>query len=127
MSEISENELAGVVSVIAAVCHENNRAYCEAIGDFTIKPWEQTDDGIKQNAFQGVMFRLTNPLSSPKEMHANWMKDKIRAGWVYGPVKDANLLTHPCIVAYDALPQEQRVKDNLFMATVDSLRKVFGV
>lgn len=127
MSNINENEIAGTVTIIAAMCHEINRAYCEAIGDFSIKPWETTDQGIKANAYQGVMFRLTNPLSSPKDMHANWAKDKSRAGWVYGPVKDAEKMTHPCLVPYDQLPQEQRIKDNLFMATVDSMRKIFGV
>jgi len=126
-SSITEENVAVAVSVIAATCHEVNRAYCEAIGDFTIKPWETTDSAIKQNAYNGVMFRLANPLSSPQDMHANWVKDKVKAGWVYGEVKDAEKLTHPCIVPYAKLPESQRIKDNLFMGVVDSLRKTFEV
>jgi hypothetical protein len=42
------------------------------------------------------------------------MNERLNAGWQYGPVKDALLLTHPCLVDYDKLPPEQRVKDSLF-------------
>lgn len=122
-----ENEMATFVYGIASVCHEVNRAYCESMGVFTIQPWEQASPDIVKNAMQGVLFRMTNPLSTPKDMHANWVKDKVRAGWVYGEVKDAERMTHPCIVPYDQLPQAQRTKDNLFMAVVDSTRKLMGV
>jgi hypothetical protein len=123
----SEDQVMAFVAVIAEVCHEVNRAYCEAIGDFTVSSWPNTIEETKNNIYKGVVFRLTNPFSSPKDMHQNWMKDKVRDGWIHGPVKSEEFRTHPCIIAYEQLPEAQRVKDNLFMATVDSLRKVFGV
>lgn len=124
---VNEQDMVTYVYGIASICHEVNRGYCESLGDFTIQPWEQASADIKQNAMNGVVFRLSNPLSTPKDMHTNWVKDKTRAGWVYGEVKDAERLTHPCIVPYESLPQEQRTKDNIFMAVVDSSRKLFGI
>lgn len=105
---------------IARVCHEVNRAYCEAIGDKTQLPWSQAPDWQKESAIKGVKHKLEFE-ATPEQMHDNWVKDKIDAGWVYGPTKDAGNKTHPCIVPYDQLPQEQRVKDYLFSAVVDSL------
>lgn len=48
------------------------------------------------------------------------MRDKLTAGWVYGPEKqpDANPPTHPCLVPYADLPPVQRVKDGIFRSVV---------
>ena len=51
------------------------------------------------------------------------MAEKEREGGKYGPVKDVEKREHPCFVAYDDLPQEHRVKDYLFTATVAAVRK----
>ena len=42
-------------------------------------------------------------------------------GWKYGPEKDPQAKTHPCIVPYDKLPDEQRDKSRLFVAIVRSM------
>ncbi|MDR1130810.1 MAG: hypothetical protein LBL15_00130 [Oscillospiraceae bacterium] len=43
--------------------------------------------------------------------HIRFMADKIRNGWVYGAVRDNAKKVHPCLVDWDALPQEERQKD----------------
>jgi hypothetical protein len=108
---------------IAEVCHENNRAYCHALGDYSLAPWSLTPANIKQSAVDGVTFHLANPDSSPEQSHNNWLKFKVADGWKYAPVKDADKKEHPCMVPYGQLPLEQRVKDFLFAAVVDTLRK----
>jgi hypothetical protein len=102
---------------IAKICHEVNRAYCAALGDRSQKPWEEAPPWQQHSAMDGVSFHLKNN-ATPEQSHANWMKDKAASGWVYGPVKDEALKQHPCMVPYDQLPQEQRVKDYLFRAIV---------
>jgi hypothetical protein len=52
---------------------------------------------------------------------AAWCRSKVADGWVFGPVKDADAKTHPCLVPYDALPREQQRKDALFVAVVNAL------
>jgi len=106
---------------IARVCHEVNRAICEASGDFSQKPWEDAERWQHDSAIQGVRFALANPGAPADAQHTAWMNDKLSKGWVVGPVKDAEAKIHPCLVPYDELPFEQRVKDHTFQAIVFSM------
>ena len=106
------------INQIAFVCHQTNRAYCETIGDKSQSDWDQSPDWQKESAIAGVKFRLANPDATPEDMHKNWCKDKLNDGWIYGKVKDPNKKTHPCLLPYDQLPEEQRVKDALFANVV---------
>jgi hypothetical protein len=38
--------------------------------------------------------------------------------WKYGAIKRPEVLEHPCLVAWKDLPEEQRTKDELFLAIV---------
>lgn len=103
---------------IARVAHETNRAYCQTIEDFSQKPWDEADGWQKESAFKAVEFRIVNPDAPASTQHDHWIADKLMAGWVYGPDKDPAKKEHPCIVPYGSLPQEQRLKDYLFLAIV---------
>ena len=105
---------------IAKVCHEVNRAYCDTVGDPSQKAWEKADDWQRTSAIEGVDF-FVRTRATAEELHENWCRDKIEAGWSYGPVKDAEKKEHPCLVPYNKLPMEQRVKDYLFRAVVKAL------
>lgn len=109
---------------IAIVAHEVNRAYCEALGDLSQKPWNEAPEWQRTSAIKGVAFHRANPDASPSLSHENWWAEKKQDGWVYGPVKDAAAKTHPCCVPYDQLPVEQRAKDYLFKGVVHALNSV---
>lgn len=113
------------VETIARVCHEANRAWCEAHGDNSQKPWEEAEDWQRSSAIEGVQVALNGATS--REQHEEWCKAKERDGWVYGPVKDAARKTHPCLVRYDDLPPMQQAKDGLFGAVVHSLAPALGL
>lgn len=102
---------------IAEICHEVNRAYCEAIGE-TIgqRPWNEAPEWQIKSAINGVKTHMNNPLLSPKESHEAWKKEKLEDGWSYGPVKDEEKKQHPCLVDYTDLPMVQRAKDYIFKA-----------
>lgn len=106
---------------IAAVCHEANRALCQAFGDPSQVPWDETPDDIKQSARAGVAFLQANPDAGADALHRNWMKDKAAAGWKHGAVKDAEAKTHPCLVPFAKLPAEQKAKDHVFLAIVRAM------
>jgi RyR domain. len=110
-----------VLENIARIAHEINRAYCEALGDFSQRTWEDAPDWQKESAKAGVMFHFENPKAGPEASHESWMKKKLEEGWAWGPVKDPENKLHPCIVAFDKLPIEQQAKDYLFRQTVHSL------
>jgi hypothetical protein len=106
---------------IARVCHEANRAYCLALGDTSHFHWEHAPEWQKTSAIAGVLYRQQNTGASAKSMHESWSKQKREDGWVFGREKDPVKKTHPCLVAYEDLPEEQRVKDYLFSAIFDTL------
>jgi hypothetical protein len=103
---------------VAKVAHETNRAYCVTIGDGSQKPWSAAEQWQRDSAIKGVQYAIDHPDGPPSAQHDAWTADKLADGWVYGPVKDADAKTHPCLVPYDALPVEQRIKDYLFVAVV---------
>lgn len=110
------------VAVIARICHQANKAWCEAHGDDSQLDWDDAEDWQKKSAINGVQFRIDNPNAGNDAQHNSWMKEKIDDGWVNGKVKDPTLKTHPCIVSYEELPEFQQKKDALFVAIVDSLK-----
>ena len=109
------------IEAIARTCHEVNRAYCASLGDFSQPAWDEAPDWQKQSAITGVWFHRSNPDAGPAASHISWLAEKEADGWVWGPVKDAFLKTHPCYLPYEDLPAEQQAKDALFIAVVHSM------
>ena len=107
---------------IAMVCHQANKALCESYGDFSQKDWGDANEWQRQSAVKGVEFALDNPDAPASAQHDAWSADKIRSGWAYGPVKDAETKIHPCLVPFDQLPENQQAKDRLFKAVVAALQ-----
>lgn len=112
---------SGRIEEIAQVCHEANRSYCSTIGDHSQVDWYHAPAWQRSSAIDGVQFHIANPGASASASHENWLKEKERDGWGYGPEKDTVLKTHPCFVPYNQLPLAQRRKDYLFKAVVESL------
>lgn len=108
---------------IAEVCHEANRAYSKALGDYYHRVWDDAPEWQKQSAIEGVE-SLIESGATPKEMHERWSKFKRDNGWIFGPYKNYEQKTHPCLVAYENLPRHERRKDDLFIAIVNTLKSV---
>ena len=107
---------------VAKCCHEINRTYSLSIGDHTHKSWEETPEDIKASARNGVLFYLENPHASPEKQHEVWKQFKINQGWIYGEIKDSVKKTHPCIIEYNKLPLNQKIKDYLFQTIVHNFK-----
>lgn len=107
---------------IARITHAANAVYSTIIND-GIRHffWEDTPEAVRAAVIRGVEAKLTRPEMTAAEQHGLWLKDKLEHGWVYGPVKDVDKKTHPNIVPYDQLPEDQRRKDKLFSAIVTAL------
>lgn len=106
---------------IARIAHEVNRAYCHAIGDESQPSWGDAPGWQKDSAIEGVRNHLAQELT-PEQSHEAWFDHKVVEGWIHGDMKDPEKKTHPCLVPYSRLPQEQRVKDYLFAAVVREMR-----
>lgn len=106
---------------IARVAHQVNRAYCQALGDYSQPGWEEAPEWQRESALLGVKLHTENPGAGPKASHESWMAQKVADGWVYGPVKLPEKKEHPCLVPFNELPVEQQAKDYIFRAVVHAL------
>ena len=106
---------------IAKVCHEVNRALCEATGDYSQVPWDEAPDWQRDSAISGVLAIIRGDVMGPSESHENWLKQKIAEGWKYGPIKHVESKHHPCLLPFDELPRSQQLKGSLFFEIVTHL------
>lgn len=111
------------VDSIAAVAHEVNKAYCEALGDTSQPTWDDAPDWQKDSIRAGVRLHLNNPNASAAASHDAWKAHKQAEGWTYGPIKDPAKKEHPCMVPFRDLPKEQQVKDFLFRGVVRAIAR----
>lgn len=115
------------VKHLARVCHEANRAHCIELGDESQAPWDEAPVWQRESAVAGVEFALGHPHATPALSHQRWVDRKVAEGWTYGEAKDATAKTHPCLLPWDKLPLEQRIKDALFLGVVRALAPLAGV
>jgi hypothetical protein len=108
---------------IAEVCHEVNRAYCQALGDMSQPAWDDAPEWQRSSARVGVDLHTMGDFG-PEASHSSWLRNKQEEGWVYGHVKDAEKKEHPCMVPFDRLSREQQAKDFIFRAVVHAMNKV---
>lgn len=106
------------VEQIARVAHEANGSYCASLGDLSQPSWDEAPTWQRDSAIAGVNAMLDGSAKTSEEQHELWSQHKLADGWVYGPEKNAETKTHPCLVPYSELPREQQKKDALFRAVV---------
>lgn len=106
------------ILLAAKNCHEVNKAYCSTIGDDSQPSWDDAPDWQKESAIAGVKFHIDNPDADDAASHESWLAQKEADGWTHGEEKDEESKTHPCIVPFEELPEEQQRKDALFRETV---------
>ena len=46
-----------------------------------------------------------------KNVHEVWSETRIKQGWTYGEQRNDELKTHPCLVPYEDLPEEEKEYD----------------
>ena len=54
-----------------------------------------------------------NPLleAMAKNVHEIWAQERINQGWTYGEKRDDTNKHHPCLVAYEDLPEDEKEFD----------------
>lgn len=112
------------LTAVARVCHEANRAIQVATLEQDVSPYfDDAPTWQFDSAIEGVKAALEGQTS--EQLHESWCRYKIEDGWVYGPVKDAEAKTHPCLVPYAELPVEQRLKDAVFRGIVAAFTETY--
>lgn len=67
--------------------------------------------------------QLTEQLS--KNVHEVWAETRIAQGWTYGAERDDNIKTHPSLIPYEELSEEEKVFDrNTCVGTLKLILKL---
>ena len=108
---------------IARVIHAANSELQRIQGDLLPSPpWDSMPEETRRLVIRNVAY-ARDDWATPAALHDAWLADKAAHGWRHGDEKDPEAKTHPCMVAYDKLPREQRDKTRLFAAIVEELSK----
>lgn len=60
-----------------------------------------------------------------KNVHEIWSETRIQQGWTYGPERNGEKKTHPCLVPYDKLPETEKEYDrNTSIGTLKLILKL---
>lgn len=60
-----------------------------------------------------------------ENVHEVWAKSRMDEGWTYGEKRDDMLKTHPCLIPYNELPEEEKAYDrNTAMNTLKLVKKL---
>ena len=60
-----------------------------------------------------------------KNVHEVWAETRIKQGWKYGEQRNDELKTHPCLVPYEELPEEEKEYDrNTSIGTLKLIMKL---
>lgn len=60
-----------------------------------------------------------------KNVHEVWAETRIKQGWMYGEQRNDELKTHPCLVPYEELPEEEKEYDrNTSIGTLKLIMKL---
>ena len=60
-----------------------------------------------------------------KNVHEVWAETRISQGWTYGEQRNDELKTHPCLVPYEELPEEEKEYDrNTSIGTLKLIMKL---
>ena len=60
-----------------------------------------------------------------KNVHEVWSETRIRQGWKYGEQRNDELKTHPCLIPYEDLPEDEKEYDrNTSIGTLKLIMKL---
>ena len=60
-----------------------------------------------------------------KNVHEVWAETRIQQGWTYGEQRNDELKTHPCLIPYEELPEEEKEYDrNTSIGTLKLIMKL---
>lgn len=60
-----------------------------------------------------------------KNVHEVWAQSRLSQGWAYGPKRSDDLKTHPCLIPFEDLPDEEKQYDrDTAMGTLKLIMKL---
>ena len=89
------------LDAVARTVHEALRGWAAAHGQHDIPAWDEAPDWMHASTRESVRHALEHHAPNGRTQHDQWLAQKVRDGWVHGPVKDAAAKTHPLMVLHE--------------------------
>lgn len=105
---------------VAQVAYEANRTMQTQLGEEVDPPFKSATYYQINEVIQRVMNAFAG--ETPEEYHKAWVARRRDKGWVYGPGFNSITKTHPNMVNYQDLPQDQVAKDSMFETIVNAFK-----
>lgn len=64
-------------------------------------------------------------MTSPKELHEDWVRAYKEMGWTYGEERDVLKKTHPDMVQFNELGKKEQEKDWVFFMLCEIAAKMY--
>ena len=113
--------MAYSTETIAEFVHETLSNWARLRGMPEYPSWADAEDWMRASTIESVEHVLSNPGAAPGAQHVQWMEQKVRDGYVWGEKKDTDAKTHPMLVPFSELPEDERAKDAIIIALVSAL------
>ena len=107
---------------LAKLAFEQNRAYCRAMGDDSIKEWHKAEDKQRKGAIYGVVYLLRTPNVNAGSLHQGLYRQLVAAGYSQGDTIDHEHKTHPGCLPFEQMPEDFRTKAVLFANLVEQMK-----
>ena len=86
--------------------------------NYTPQPIDTTDVLLPEE-LEGLVEQMS------KNVHDVWAETRIAQGWTYGKQRNDELKTHPCLIPYEELPEEEKEYDrNTSIGTLKLIMKL---
>lgn len=113
--------MAYSTETIAEFVHEALSDWARLRGLPEYPSWSEAEEWMRASTIESVEHALAHPDAPPGAQHVQWMEQKIRDGFRWGENKDAEAKTHPMLVPFADLPEDERAKDAIVIALVKAL------
>lgn len=102
--------------IIAEAAHNAMRSFSGNTGT----AWDDLPVAAQANTVDQVLGILGSPDITAAEVHDNWMRTKLEAGWVYADTLDpkANPPTSPSLKPYAELEPMEQARSSIFLSVV---------
>jgi hypothetical protein len=105
-----------LVEFVARVAHDAVNAYRAGLGETTRAPFLMDDWDRTQALRMDVEYRIENSNAPVSAEHDRWLQRMQEQGWSFGAELDQAAKTHPLMVPFDKLSEEQRRKSYIIQA-----------
>jgi hypothetical protein len=94
------------------------------VGDDPMPDFDELDPERRAHALHAARAAVSG--TTPEAFHAEWTSELARDGWTAGPELSEVAKTHPNLVPYDELPDEQHLLDGLFFVAATATLRELG-